>query len=100
MKNSIRQAVKKFVLRGPLLDAWVRRKSHRLEHEFIRRFLKTPKSSQPPTALLPSTPRPAPRTIAFIADCMWELDNLVPELERIADVNVLDLRSILRQAGT
>ena len=31
-------------------------------------------------------------TILFIADCMWELRDLVPELSRIAQVVVLDLR--------
>jgi hypothetical protein len=38
--------------------------------------------------------------MAFIADCMWELDSLVPELAKIAETKVLDLRPVLRQAGT
>lgn len=95
----LRDGLKKLLLRGPILDLWVRRKSHRLENEFVRRFLEAQKTNPTPARPV-STPRPAPRVIAFIADCMWELDNLVPELAKIAETKVLDLRPLLRATST
>ena len=46
-----------------------------------------------PRPVLKSTPL---RKIIFIADIMWEANELVPELEILCPVEVLDLRPALR----
>ena len=54
------------------------------------------------TAVAPSFTAPgALRHILFIADCMWEKQDLVPELARIAETHTLDLHPALKtKAGT
>jgi hypothetical protein len=86
-------------LRGPLRRWWVLRKYRRLDKAYIKKLAgeTSVPEIQSPTPRVFSITRPGNslQSILFIADCMWEKNELVPELEKIAPVTTLDLRPSL-----
>jgi hypothetical protein len=95
--DKLRQISKAIVLRGPIRKGWVQRKARQLEKTFVDRFVetqRTPKLAQPRSQIRKQTASPI-RTITFIADCMWEQYDLIPELSKIADIRTLDLHPYL-----
>jgi hypothetical protein len=95
--KTLRRALARLLLRGPLLQFWCNRKFLRLEKKFLD---NTVESSVAPVAKPPVTPRKTGmplRKIVFIADIMWEANELIPELAKICEVETLDLRPALRK---
>ncbi|MGH7953830.1 MAG: glycosyltransferase family protein, partial [Limisphaerales bacterium] len=94
----IRNVVRWCLLRGPLLKVWIARKARKLDRaycaELVRASALENPATTPNTSLVTGVPL---RTILFIADCMWELNDLVPELRKIAAVSVLDLHLALNK---
>ncbi|MGD1089273.1 MAG: glycosyltransferase [Verrucomicrobiota bacterium] len=94
----IKNLLRRCLLRGPLFERWVAWKARKLDHAYCVELVKSAKLaasvSTPKNSLVASAPL---RTILFIADCMWELNDLVPELQKICAVQVLDLRPALKQ---
>lgn len=84
-------------MRGPVLERWVERRGRQLDEAYcqqIVRSLASPlKSPQSPSFTAPG----ALRQILFIADCMWETDDLLPEFARIAETRVLDLQPFFKK---
>jgi hypothetical protein len=94
--KAFRRAVARLLLRGPLLKLWSNRKFMRLEKIFLRKMVE---SSAAPLTKPPVAPRKTGiplKKIVFIADIMWEANELVPELTKICKVETLDLRPALR----
>src|SRR2546425_4331454 len=95
---SLRRLFRTILLRGPIRKRWVHRQARRVEESFLHRFLEI--QAGPVAACRPcpsSSVQPAGiRNIAFIADCMWEQYDLVPELRKIAEAKVLDLGPALK----
>jgi hypothetical protein len=88
----MKSVVKNLFLRGPILHKWTVRKARRLEERYGARLIGDLNS--PPNPNIPQTRvrvRTPLRRLLFIADCMWESEELVPELARIAPVTVLNL---------
>jgi hypothetical protein len=90
-----RRLVAPLILRGPLLDKWVLRQCRRLDRAYVAELVT---ASDLPRAA-PVQPnfriaRPV-RHILLIADCMWEQNELVPDLQRQWQVSTLDLRPVL-----
>jgi Glycosyl transferases group 1 len=85
------------LLRGPLLEYWVQRKDRLLDASFSSALVRSGK--QP--ALVSAKPRSVSagkvNAIVLIADVMWESHQLVPELEKIAPVTVIDINAALRE---
>src|SRR5882724_2473802 len=94
--NAFRRAVAGLLLRGPILNLWYRRKFLRVEKIFLRKTVESSVAlpANPP-AISKKTGMPL-RKIAFIADIMWEANELIPELAKICDVEALNLRPALR----
>jgi hypothetical protein len=88
----IKNVLRFFLLRGPLLQWWVARRARQWERAYGQELVKS--SGEPFKGSAPAsfTNAGCLRSILFIADCMWEQSDLVPELARIAEVVVLDLR--------
>jgi hypothetical protein len=84
------------VLRGRVLDWWMRWKVSGLERRYLHELVHS--SGRPAVAeTVPRLSQGDPlRQILFISDIHWELDELVPELERICRVETLDLGPALR----
>src|ERR1035437_6932256 len=86
-----RERLRRLLLRGPILGWWVGRRARQWERAYCGELVRDSGG--------PAAPAPGPsftasavlRTILFISDCMWEQNDLVPELRKIADVTVLDL---------
>ena len=97
MPAAIRTTLRRVLLRGPAHDWWAARRGRQLDRSYsaqLARKLAAPaKTSSAPSFTEPG----ALRQILFIADCLWEQFSLVPELARIADTRVLDLRPGLQQ---
>ena len=93
VKNLLRWCL----LRGPLLKIWIARKARRLDRAYCVELARTAALEKPvgmpKTSLAAGTPL---RSLLFIADCMWELNDLVPELRKISAVSVLDLHPALK----
>jgi predicted nucleic acid-binding protein len=92
----LRQTLSRLLLRGPLRAWWLRRKSLQVEALCLARMAAA--GATPPAEARPPAPPPRPplRKLLFIADILWEAAELVPELEKIAAVETLDLRPALR----
>lgn len=93
----VRTWLSRLILRGQLLRWWVDRRSRQWETaycaELARRFA-TPVPPEVAPAVVASVGEL--RNILLIADCMWEQNDLVPELARIASTRVLDLHPKLK----
>lgn len=95
--NAIRALLRRLFLRGALLDWWTRNRSKNVEQAYLRELIHHANSFE----VAPLPPRIGSgkqiRSILFIADCYWELDELVPELERIAHVTVADVHAAIHR---
>jgi hypothetical protein len=84
------------ILNGPLLDWWMKRRGRQMDLAYGAELvgeLRVPCKTKP----LPMfAGRAKIRQILFIADCLWEQNDLVPELSRIAETRLLNLRSSLK----
>lgn len=75
------------------------RRIMRLESVCMRSMIHA--SEQPPAEIsFAPSPRPPLRRILLIADVMWEVNELVPELKRICTVDVHDLRPVIGKASS
>ena len=97
--KSLRRAVARLLLRGPILKLWCHRKLLRLEKAFLRKMVAASAAPQVETRMAPKQTGMPLRKIAFIADIMWEANELIPELAKICDVETLDLRPALRNVA-
>lgn len=94
----IRRWLARVLLRGRWLGWWVRRKARKLDRAYCAELVRTAAAERPAVAPKTFSATGVPlRTILFIADCMWELNDLAPELRKIAAVSVLDLHPALKQ---
>lgn len=97
MLKKIKVPARRLLLRGPLLDRWVARRGRQLDRAYCAQLVRNLSEPLAP-AVAPSFTAPgALRQILLIADCMWEQNDLVPELARIADTRTLDLRPLLKK---
>ena len=84
------------ILRGPLMDWWMKRRGRQMDLAYRAGLvdqLKVPCKTKP---LSMFAGRDKIRQILLIADCLWEQNDLVPELARIAETRLLNLRSSLK----
>src|SRR5262245_4243927 len=95
MPDRTRRVLSRILLRGPALTAWTLRKYRRLERTYGKEILQL---SQREIPLKPAVRKgTSVRSILVIADCVWEQNELVPDLRRQWDVTLLDLHSVLQQ---
>lgn len=96
----LKHLVRDLALRGPLRNWWIRRRAEQQDDA----YLKAITSLDSPPAVLSATPadiaQPSAklRRILFIGDCMWEPDQLFPEIKKICELEVLDLSSSLKNS--
>jgi hypothetical protein len=96
----LRRWLARLILRGRLLDWWAIRRGRQWDAAYRAELAKTLSAPIAPIAI-PMFPVSNPlRQILLIADCMWEQNDLVPELARIADTRLLDLRPALKTKST
>ena len=92
----VRRWLARLILHGPVMDLWLRRRGRQVDLTFCKRLveqLDVPSKTMP----LPTVAGHARiRQILLIADCLWEQRDLVPELARIAETRLLNLRSSLK----
>jgi hypothetical protein len=95
--SRLRRGLARLVLRGWLLDWWLRRKVSRLERRYVAELVRA--STNPaPAGAPPGVKHGDPlRRILFISDVQWELKELAPELEKICSLEMLNLRPHLPQ---
>jgi hypothetical protein len=94
----LRRAVANTILKGPLLSWWSGRKTKVVENICLENMARVAASPVVPAPAAVHHPAysAVPRKILLIADVMWEMNELVPELERICQVEVCDLSPVLR----
>lgn len=84
------------MLRGPVLERWLARRARQMDQALVDQLVQTipkPLAADRPPAVTGSG---TVKQILLIADCMWEQNDLVPELARIAPTQTLDLRPALK----
>ena len=90
-----RETLARLLLRGRILRCWVSRKVKKLETQYVRELVTRSQSPAPtesrPKPVSPGTPL---KRILFIGQILWEDTQLIPELEKIAAVSVLDLKNV------
>jgi len=84
--GQLREWLRRVLLRGPILNWWVGRRARQWERAYCGELVRAIGGPAPSF-----TAATVLRTILFIGDCMWEQNDLMPELRKIADVTVLDL---------
>ncbi len=94
--NSIRRAIAKFVLKGAFLRWWCHRKSLLVEDLCLRKIIEMSKQVPNEIPRPKTAPKQQLRKLLFIADVMWEKNELIPELEKICTVEALDIHSALQ----
>ena len=89
----------RWILRGWILDLWLRRKMRRLERTYSQNLLDR-SQGRPANETIPTLSRGAPlRRLLFISDVHWEAKQLVPELQKIAPVETINFRPHLPMEG-
>jgi hypothetical protein len=92
----VRRWFARLILRGPLLDWWLIRRGRQVDQSYRAELVEQLKGSCKTRALPQFVGRAKIRQILIIADCLWEQNDLVPELARIAETHLLNLRDSLR----
>src|SRR5437870_13613256 len=88
MPASLRSNLRRLPLRGPVHDRRAARRGRQLDAAYCRQLVRILSAPVGPAR----TASAALRQVLLIADCMWEQNDLVPELARIPDTRMLDLR--------
>ncbi len=100
MLNPSKKLARRIFLRGAVLEKWVARQARRLDRAYCSELMSSTAPQTTPSAPAIIVPSASLRQILFIADCMWELNDLVPELKKIANVEVLNLRPGLQNKAS
>lgn len=92
--------LKKLILQGPVLRWWVTRRARQVDAAYLAAITAGPR--HPEETIKPQSPaigRPEAtlERVLFIGDCMWEQDQIFPELRKICELEVLDLRPALKR---
>lgn len=97
--KKVKNLAKRLLLRGEALRRWSARRARQLDEAYLGR-LKEERRSEPGAVDAPSIVRPGGKLdrILFIGDCMWEQNELFPEVEKICELKSLDLNPILQEA--
>lgn len=97
---ALKKWLRLWLLRGAVLDWWVARRGRQWETAYVAELVR---GSATPLAPVVPPKRTAPmdplRNILLIADCMWEQNDLVPEFQKIAPTQLLNLRPLLKGTG-
>jgi hypothetical protein len=94
---NFRRYLARWILRGWLLDLWLRWKMRRVEWRYARELVRASTNPQP-TGTVSALKRGDPmRRVLFISDVQWELNELVPELEKICPVETINLHPRLQK---
>lgn len=98
--GAFRNLLRRLLLRGRLLDWWVGRRGRQWERAYVAELVRNPAGPAAP-AVPPKHVSTSGqlRQILIIADCMWEKSELLPELERISQTHLLDLRPWLQKSS-
>jgi len=103
MLRLIKKLIRFLALRGPVRRWWSLRQCRKVEEAYLRelcreRDLETtpPPAPPPPQRTLPARPV---RNVLFIGDCMWEQNELFPELRKFCNLQALDLNPALKVAA-
>jgi hypothetical protein len=87
---TLKRLARRWILRGPLLDRWIARKTGRLARSY--QALLIDGLAKPEGPSLPArVRRPGLRRLLFICDVMWERRELLPELRKICEVTFVDV---------
>lgn len=98
MLKKIRKALAGKLLHGGLRDAWLARLNRRLAAEYSEFILRRRAPTSVPKIKFPHVGGLKLERMLFVCDNMWERRELLPELQKIADVAFLDVRPF-RQGG-
>lgn len=93
----LRSRVSALVLRGSILDFWLRRKARELDAQYTQTLLAHSRKSSAIRASSKVKLRSSLKKILFIGDIHWELEQLIPEITKICPVQTLDLHPCLRE---
>lgn len=96
MIRKLKDLFRRALLRGPILDWWIARGTRRWERAYCNELVKSSASNQKAQHPRSLSSAGSLRTILFIADCMYEQRDLIPELGKIARVEVLNLQPRLK----
>jgi hypothetical protein len=86
------------LLRGRVLDWWVLRRGRQSDGAYRAELTKMFDAVAAPVRRPEFAGSAKLRQILLIANCQWEQNDLAPELARIADTRLLDLRPALKSA--
>jgi hypothetical protein len=95
--KKIVNCLKKIILFGPQRRWWIKKRACQLDDAYLHAIADL--SSKAVSPVTPQGPAKSSisslRRILYIGDCMWEQDQLFPEILKICDLHVLDLKSAL-----
>lgn len=97
MTNQVKRIIRRFLLRGFLLEKWVLKKDKSLDRAYSRALVRAGLAEVPQTQPPSFVHRDALRSILFIADFMWEQNELVPELAKVVPVTTIDVGEAVRR---
>ncbi len=97
--NRARKLARKLLLRGPVSRWWSLRQCRRVEASYLRHLGEENRAPLPPASgpgpRRASAPRPPLRSVLFLGDCLWEPEELFPELRKICPLRHHDLHPAL-----
>ncbi len=98
--RKLRRVLSQLILKGQFLDWWYHWKILRLEHACLDNIVASTKTTNKNKSENVRVSKTTPlRRLLFIADVMWETNELIPELEKICPVDTLDLQGTIRGAA-
>jgi len=93
--KSILDLLRRLIFRGPALRWWITRRARQIDAAYLHEIVKVTAALPPPQRPTVTSPS-ALRRILFIGDCMWEQEQLFPEIRKICKLEVLDLNPALK----
>jgi hypothetical protein len=96
--SRVRRWLARVLLRGRVLDWWVRRRGRQLDAAYRAELMRRMDAAVAPVRIPQFAASGNLRQVLLIANCQWEQNDLVLELARIADTRLLDLSAALKAA--
>lgn len=94
--KSLFSLFKRTFLRGSIRDWWIQKRARQIDKAYLGQITSiTQIKPDAPQVRIAKTPKPLLKNVLYIGNCMWEHEQIFPELRNICNLNALDVCPVI-----